>query len=309
MRAGVYRHSFTLGVCLALLAAPALAQNQDLGDPSQGRADTLWIPAISLLTAGNFEDRKATVESQERGRFDDDSSFALWSLAFSTELSTPAWSNLPGRPRMFMHADVVTVFDPEAPVVNDDNPGPPRILTQRPGGGGLAPLGGVQGRGSSLRAQADPLALSAGAGITFRADIGDRALRIKPSIEWFWQQEQIFGTLGEAESEGANPDFCGPCRTLFIHDSRKSNFHSLGPGLEFELDAARVSDFVLTVFASGRAYHILGDRKVEFESTGTWMVNGAPSMVRADSTLTASYEREPWHYQAGIGVRLRWLPE
>ena len=309
MRAGVRCKSFTLGGCFALLAAPLFAQTPDLADPLQARSDARWIPAISLLTAGNFEGRKGTLESQERGRFDDDSAFALWSVAFSTELSTPAWSALPGRPRMFMHADVVAVFDPEAPVVNDGDPGPLRIVTQRPDGGGLAPLNGVQGRGSTLRAQANPLALSAGAGVAFRTEIWERSLHIKPSIEWFWQQEQIFGTLGEAESEGANPEFCGPCRTLFTSDSRKNDFHSLGPGLELELDAARISDFVMTVFVSGRAYHILGGRKVAFESTGTWMVDGAPSTVRADSTLTANYEREPWHFQAGIGVRVRWLPE
>lgn len=307
-QAGVRRYTLTIGVCLALVAAPALAQDRE-DDETRQRTDSGWIPAFSLLTAGNFEGRDGTIESQERGRFRDDSVFALWSLSFSTELSTPAWSDLAGRPRMFVHADVVTLFDPEAPVVNDADPGPLRVLSQLPGGGGLAPLAGVQGRGSSLRAQADTLALSAGAGITFHADLWERSLRIKPSIEWFWQQEQIIATLAEAESEGANPDFCGPCRTLFIRDSRRNNFHSLGPGLELELDAARISDFVLTVFASGRAYHILGDRKVAFESTGTWMVEGSPSEVRPDSTFTSSYKREPWHFQAGIGVRLRWLPE
>ncbi len=63
-------------------------------------------------------------------------------------------------------------------------------------------------------------------------------------------------------------------------------------------------DFLLSVFASGRAYAIIGDRLARLEATGSW---DPPS--RPDSFFRTSYRRDRWHYRFGGGVRILWAPE
>jgi hypothetical protein len=139
-----------------------------------------------------------------------------------------------------------------------------------------------------------------------------RTLRIKPSIEWLWQEDRVRARFGDAESEGPNPLLCDPvCRTIFVDDSTTQGFHSLGPGLELEVDAARARDLLLTLYMSGRVYYVLGDREVDLRSTGTWLREDGLPTTRPDptSTVESHYEREPWHYQFAIGLRFLWLPE
>jgi hypothetical protein len=60
---------------------------------------------------------------------------------------------------------------------------------------------------------------------------------------------------------------------------------------------------MLSLYTSGQAYHVLGDRTVEL--TGIGIFDDGSRIVSFD----AEYEREPWHYRIGVGLRFRWVPE
>ena len=86
-----------------------------------------------------------------------------------------------------------------------------------------------------------------------------------------------------------------------MQGSGKKTYHGIGPGLEVELDTARAGPFMLTIFLSGQAYKILGDRVVSF--------TGSFSDVYRDETADWRFEKAAWSYRAGVGLRFRWLPE
>jgi hypothetical protein len=96
---------------------------------------------------------------------------------------------------------------------------------------------------------------------------------------------------------------------VFVDITQTLGFHSLGPGLEIEVDAARLGDLMLSVYTFGRAYKLLGSRRLEFENVAVWEVEGGGSTMRAPTTVTSVYERDPWHYALGVGVRFLWRPE
>ena len=80
-------------------------------------------------------------------------------------------------------------------------------------------------------------------------------------------------------------------------------YHSLGPGLELELDAGRAGPLMASVYTSGQAYHVLGDREFNVLGVGEFDVGGGS--VEQLST----YELDPWQYRFAVGLRFRWMPE
>ena len=91
-----------------------------------------------------------------------------------------------------------------------------------------------------------------------------------------------------------------------IDATRTEGFHSIGPGLE--LESARIGDAVLTVYATGRAYSLLGSRGFDLQTTESWE-NNVTTPPREPSTVTSTYERDPWHFSVGVGIRFLWRPE
>ena len=66
--------------------------------------------------------------------------------------------------------------------------------------------------------------------------------------------------------------------------------------------------FMLSLFANGRGIKVLGDRKVEFsDSSDRDRPGDDPEYdhVRRDW----EFEKKPWIFGGGVGVRFRWLPE
>jgi len=295
-----------------LLFAPLTVGAEPASSEGSAEQDARWIPGVALFSGGFVQDRTASVDSDTRGFSGGENTAFMWSVGISAELSTPVLlPDIPGRPRLFVHGDIGALLNQEDPVANEGDPGGQPTPVADPITG-VSPVGAVTNRGSATRVQTEPLLLAAGAGVVFQTTAWDRAVRIKPSVEWLWQEDRVQVLLGDAESEGLDPLLCDPiCRTISVDATTTQGFHSLGPAVEIEVDAARAQDFLFTLFLSAGAYHVLGDREVDLSVTAAWeRADGLPT-ARPDptSTVDSFYEREPWHYRFGIGLRVLWVPE
>ena len=123
-----------------------------------------------------------------------------------------------------------------------------------------------------------------------------------------WHETQVTGQVGVVQPlTPPPPDAEGaatcPCRTASGQATKTKNWHSLGAGLELELDTARAGPFLMALYASAQAYAVLGDRKVEIRGSSPWD-DGSGTLDYA-----SRYEAEPWRYRLGVGLRFRWLPD
>jgi hypothetical protein len=246
-----------------------------------------------------------SLKKVERGTFDDDAIAVFAAVGLSGELSSPALGALPGQPSFFAHGDVSVSFDSTEFVASEGAPGtitPPDVPIPNP------PVPAFKGQGSRTGVEAQPLVLSAGVGLAFGLQVWERQLRIKPSVEWMWHETQVTGQVGVVESLDPPPAGSAgaatcPCRSASGRASKTQSWHSLGAGLELELDTARAGPFMMTLYASGQAYAVLGDRKLEIRESFPW--DDASGALDFES----DYEAEPWRYRLGVGLRFRWLPE
>jgi hypothetical protein len=304
MRSGTRRTLVIAALAVQAVATapiPSVAEDRD----AEAQDDSRWAPALSAFSGLQIQDRTARIESVERGVVEGASTAVFGFVGLSAELATPALPTAAGRPRLFIHADASFSFDSQEAVANEGSPGPleekgpPSNPSQPP------PVSAVTGQGSAVKVEAQPLVISAGAGFAFALEAWQRAFRIKPSVEWLWQEDRVTGQVGVAESiaDPGNPQGQCPCRKVLVESSRSHDFHGIGPGLEIEMDAARAGPWMLSLYASGQAHHILGDRTVELTGTGRFDDGSR------DVSFASSYEREPWRFRAGIGLRFRWVPE
>jgi len=269
-----------------------------------------WIPGGSFFTMGLVQDRDATTstESGTRGRNNGDSLGFPWTIGGSLELLTPTlpgFEDVAGRPRFFVHGDIAYGMDSEDPVVSEGDPGDAPVQDLPPPGAPAA----YRNQGSSVRAEAKPLVLSGGLGLAFDFEAWDRKFRVRPTLEWLYQRDTMKIALGAVENEGTGNNLCGPCRTTFIKQQTEKGFHSIGPGIDIDVEAARAGNFLVTFFTSGRIYSIVGDRKAQLNATGSWTNDDGSPTTAPDETFYTEYKRERWHYRFGMGIRFMWMPE
>ena len=145
---------------------------------------------------------------------------------------------------------------------------------------------------------------NAGLGTALEFAVGERTLRLRPSVEYRFDELGYRLRLSDAESLVLDGN-C-PCGIAQLSTREQQSFHLLGPGLELEMDAARAGPLMLTLFASFRGYRVLSERKERLRLSGVY----TPSIPGAEPlTAEAKFDREPWTFQGGVGLRFRWLPE
>jgi hypothetical protein len=217
----------------------------------------------------------------------------------TAELMTPGLGMVPGRPRFFLHGDVAGYFGPERDVAREGAPDE-MVDPEEP----LFAEVAIPGQGSKTSVEVKPLVLSAGAGIAFTLEAWDRRLRIKPSFEYLQEKVEVTGVVNRAVrlDPGSNlPPVPATFRFIVIEGGDEKTYHGIGPGLEVEVDAARAGPFMLTLFVSGQAYKMLGDLEVAFTGSFTDEIG--------TETAAWVFEKDPWSYRGGLGLRFRWLPE
>ena len=148
--------------------------------------------------------------------------------------------------------------------------------------------------------QASDFQFSGGIGLAFHFDVADRRVRIKPSLEYMRQSAKLRGFLqrviktNQTGPSDPDPDW----RFVELKDTKTVVFHSIGPGLEVEMDAARKGPLVLSLYGGAQAYAILGSNRVELSDVnelGEW--------------ATWDYLANRWFFRGSVGLRFRWLPE
>ena len=168
--------------------------------------------------------------------------------------------------------------------------------------------------GTRTSAKIDPLVYGARMGVSFPVVIKGRPVRIKPFAGVISYKVEATGRLVHGICENENqcvtfsPVAGQPPRVRFMreivleaHDVRR--FYGVGPGLDIEVDVGRYNWLGISLFLSGSAYAIMGDRTMVF---GTAQPYDDPV---GNDVAAAAYrvEVEPWMYRAGVGIRFQWL--
>ena len=201
----------------------------------------------------------------------------------------------------------------------------------------------IDGQGSSTTGTVKTLVVSSGFGPAFTVPVGERRLRIKPSLEYFREEMEVEGLASRAIQTNTgrttppctyptcNPNSPPPSlpTAVYAHfvtpatvlqGSETKTYYGIGPGLEVEMDAARAGPLLLAVYLSGQAYRLLGDLDIDFDATTTLTdpalnPNPGPTSpcgpTAGQCTVSAKWTFHPhaWTYRGGVGLRFRWLPE
>jgi hypothetical protein len=234
----------------------------------------------------------------------------------SIEVMTPALVSGFGRPRVFVHGDAGPSFAFTRVLAREETPGaactfadpiPAECATTA-----LNPIlritpreSNILGQGSQLTAEVRPWLFSAGAGVAFTVPVGERRLRIKPSIEYMRQEVEVTGSVFRAVATGptvafpANPPLptIPGFRGAVLTATTSEDFHGVGPGLEIEMDTRRAGPFLLALFISGQAYRFLGDGEIRMSASNEF-----------GETADWTYQQNPWAYRGGVGMRFRFVP-
>jgi hypothetical protein len=239
---------------------------------------------------------------------------------------TPAITQGFGKPRFFVHGDVAPSFAFTRALARESSPASCSFADPIPADCAPPTLNPairpqvaettILGQGSETNAEIKPWLFSGGAGVAFTVPVGERRIRIKPSVEYMQEEVEVSGTVhravqtacataaatcpGGAFPPTANqppPPTIPNFRGIVLNGSDSKVFHGIGPGLEIEMDTRRAGPFLLALFVSGQAYRFLGDREMSFSAANEF-----------GETAQWDYEHHSWAYRGGVGMRFRFLP-
>jgi hypothetical protein len=253
------------------------------------------------------------------------------------ELMTPSvriWAF----PRLFASAEVLPTFGSERVLGLDGDPTRirgPEVDTviaaeedashyQTKGIGATQPRPGAfdatiaNGQGMKTIAQVDELSWGAKAGVAFAFQSRGRQLRLKPSVGWYHFKVNAKSRLvhptcfpttacTDVYQPNVNGGFDlvtdGFLRESIISARDSGVFDGIGPGLDLEMDVARVGPIGAALYAGVHAYYIPGDRDIFFGS-----VQGYSDALGNDTHVTISrIALNPWIYRGSLGLRFLWL--
>jgi hypothetical protein len=280
---------------IVLLMCLLVSGVADASEEARSRDETSrWIPSIGFFSGIVAQDGTGKVSTSGGGgnllrpSAKGDDTLVTPMVGGEIELMTPGLASLPGRPRLFVRAGVSASFAADKDLAKEGNPGPlsdPGVIPPQ--------ADAFPGQGSATNVEVQSPFVSAGAGVAFSFDIGERRVRLKSSVEYLRQEIEVTGISNRVLIFGV---------PLFVEfEGRKTGtFHALGPGLEVEVDAMRTGSLMTSVFLSTRIYHFLGNRDIELTDRITTPIGGIARW---------KYEQDPWAYRAHVGFRIRWQPE
>lgn len=270
---------------LALGVRTSAAETQDTDTPNR------WVPSLAITTGILADGARGGHESSLRPSASGTESLPSPWLGGSVGLATPALEVLGIRSRLFAHAGIAGNFGGERDLAKEGSPGPFLPPTSPRFGEDV-----VQGQGSTTTVGPRGLQTSAGVGVSIEVETPWRTIRIKPSVEYLYEQIRLAGSVRRARDDDPSiPSFF----FFVIKGSKNKDLHGIGPGLELETDVSRVGPFHIALAISGSAYKILGDRDMTF--------------TRTDPTATESatwrYNKQAWTYRTYVGLRFHWSPD
>ena len=224
-------------------------------------------------------------------------------VGVNLELTTPSLIDDFGAPSLFAHVDFAYTFGFEKNIAVLGAPGP------------LSPPPPLEtdprlwkGQGDSMTFKASDFQFSGGVGISFHLDVLDRRVRIKPSLEYMRQSARLQGSLQRVVKTVSGPPNAVECgnltpplsgyRCIALGSEKTAVFHSIGPGLEVEVDAGRKGPIVLALYGGAQAYAILGSNRVEFSDSND-----------LGESAEWKFIANRWFFRGSVGLRFRWAPE
>ena len=306
------RSAFSLlSLSLLLLALPASSEAED----GSGERDR-WVPALAISASTLFQgiegssDPGVTIGPRHpapgdpiRPEDSDDDLMINPLVGIGLELMSPRLAPSSFLPRVFAHGGVAGAFGPKRDVARDE------VIREFDVDDALVgnelTEDAVQGQGTRVRVNAEPLVVRAGAGIAWPFAFLEREFRVRMSAEYLREKIQVEGRTQRAVCL-LPPSNTGECGSVDLDDFRQISFkrsrhkvyHGLGPGLEIEMDAGRLGAVVTSLSIGAQAYHFFGDRKVEFSERNEF-----------NERMGYEFEKDAWAYRAGVAFRLRWVPE
>lgn len=320
-------------VLIALMWVASLGLNENQAAAEEKRDEkSRWVPAIGLSSGAYVQrfqgtlgasdlncgtDVASTCFSPDPWGSDDPADFQLQKgtpstdrtrvftpfVAVNLELTTPSLIDDFGAPSLFAHVDFAYTFGFEKNIAVLGAPGPLRPPPPLETNPAL-----WKGQGDSMTFKADDFQFSGGVGISFHLDVLDRRVRIKPSLEYMRQSARLSGSLQRvvktvsgppnqfACSSGENPNTGYRC--IQLANEKTAVFHSIGPGLEVEVDAGRKGPVVLALYGGAQAYAILGSNRVTFSDSND-----------LGESAEWKYIANRWFFRGSVGLRFRWAPE
>ncbi len=328
MRISVKRPWACLGL-IGVVQLATVAEAQDPPDEPNGpaliaeAADELdrWVPSVSVGLGLLMQDISGDIESTDLlGPFDHTNPSQTNPIptvrppTSGTDLTlTPLFSaavegmtpglrsipflpeiEIPGAPRLFVHAEVVPAFGLTYRTAKEGDPRPNSLTNAFLRPNSFIPERVVYGQGSVIESQVQRWSYSAGAGIAMTIDIFDRRFRVKPSFEWMTEKIELKGEARRAIALVYEPRTATDLRYEVFKASKSKRYYGLGAGLEFELDTRRAGPFLVSVFGNARGYRFMGNGKIRVKASNTY-----------GEEVTFEIKRDRYAYRATTGIRLR----
>ncbi len=297
----VYSISIVIHAFCVMAASASWADGPSAG-PSD---DERWIPSWALVLGFTSQEQHGAIESNDfplgfgfpfarelRPDVDSDNFLTLIHIGGSLALETPRLGRF--GPRLFVEGEVLNVSSQRRRLAGEGKPGP--IVEPVVPGNQFSDLG-ISGQGSEITSDARNVQYGASLGLSYPFRIGDLRFSIRPSARYLNQKFYFTGFLVDA----FRPFGPGPTRVVSFRGSKSLDVHAVGPGLELELEVARMRSISGSFFVSGGAYRVLSDRDVTFRTRGRDNLNVF------DTEVVWSAEIEPWIYRGSLGFRFRWL--
>lgn len=284
-----------------------------LAAPFGARADAYhlfgWEPAFgiasSFVSVGGFGSVSSSVRPADQG--DADVQFPIYGLSLGLS-SPPVWHH-PNAPRLWGQVGLSSGLRAPQALAREGVPGPLLVPSDQTK---VFTDDAVTGQGSVIEASFGSYFLNGSLGVSFDLEVLDRRLSIKPSFEWAVYQLRVEGLVARAfatvrsNPPGTPASVPQPVpRTTFrlvsLESFDRKVLHGIGPGLEVELEATRFGPIVSSVYISGQAYRLWGNREQTLSAT----------FVDSVGTETANWQAKfhRWTYRGGLGIRLAWRPE
>lgn len=239
-------------------------------------------------------------------------------VGLSLELMSPRLTTVLQRPRLFGHVDGSAAFAFKRKVAGEGGidtmalPLPPAGSNQAVNNS----EGAISGQGTRVFYEVKQYGiLSAGAGVAFTFDLWGRRIRVKPSFEYMLQEVKYQGQANRAVQLRGGiappPMSLADFRLLYFQAEDDEIQHGVGGGLELEADTQRLGPLLLSVFLSGRAYHVLGDIGTTLCSdtpTGGGFSPGACE-TGVGERVVWDFEPESTIWRGAVGLRFRFIPE
>jgi hypothetical protein len=260
-------------------------------------------------------------------------------VAASLQVMTPRVPLVPSSPRFFVSGEFVTLWAQKRNIAKESNPSTLDWPLETPFPEATN-VGGptLSGVGTEVTSEVQNYTFGARAGLAFPFHFRGRRLWVKPSFGWLQYEVDVDALLvagikdDPVDVDPTTGSFGPGIREVTFDSGFTETFNGIGPGIELEMEAARVGPLGVSLFINADAYRILGETDFDFSDTlqcpaydplnptggcASSLVNmpagGSPSPVPdaniGADTYTGDFEFsvDPWAYRAGVGIRFHWL--